>query len=229
VPEGLHWDLWLGPAPARPYHPAYVPAKWRGWWDFGGGTLTDMACHYMDLPHWALKLQAPVTVEAEGPPVHPESAPAWLIVRYEYPRRGPLPPLKLTWYHGNKRPPHFAEGKMPEWGDGVLFIGEKGMMLADYNRYVLMPEKAFADYEPPEPYIPPSIGHHQEWIEACKTGGTTTCNFDYSGALAEAVLLGNVAFRSGKKLEWDSQAFEVTNTRDADRFLRREYRSGWTL
>jgi len=229
VPEGLHWDVWLGPAPYRPYHPAYVPAAWRGWWDFGGGTLSDMACHYMDLPHWALGLQYPRTIEAEGPPVHPESAPPWLIVRYEYAARKNQPPVNLTWYHGGKRPPHFAEGLLPEWGDGVLFVGAKGMLLADYNQRVLLPEKDFADFKPPEPHTPDSIGHHREWIEACKTGGTTTCNFDYSGPLTETVLLGNVAYRTGKKLEWDAKRLKATNAPEADRFIRRPYRKGWTL
>jgi len=230
VPAGLHWDLWLGPAPSRPYHPCYHPAKWRGWWDFGGGTLSDMACHYMDLPHWALELRHPVTIETEGPPAHPESAPDWLIVRYEYPARQAKPPVKLTWYHGGKRPPHFAEeGKMPKWGDGVLFVGAKGMLIADYTRYVLLPEKDWVGFTPPAPFIPESIGHHKEWIEACKTGGPTTCNFDYSGALSETVLLGNVAHRAGKKLEWDARNLKITNAPDAMQFIRRSYRAGWEL
>jgi len=229
VPKGLHWDLWLGPAPYRPYHPAYVPASWRGWWDFGGGTLADMGCHYIDLVHWALKLRYPRTVAAEGPPVHPESAPPWLIVHYEYPARGDLPPVKMTWYQGGKRPHYFAEGKMPEWGDGVLFVGEKGMMIADYNRYVLLPEKEFADYKPPAPFIPDSIGHHKEWIEACKNGGKTTCDFSYSGPLAESVLLGNVAYRSGKKIVWDGEKGTIANAPEARKFLSQPYRKGWTL
>jgi predicted dehydrogenase len=174
VPANLHWDLWLGPAPERPYHPAYVPFHWRGWWDFGNGTLGDMACHHMDLPTWALKLRYSLTVEAEGPPVHPESCPPWLIVRYEYPERESLPPVHLTWYNGDKRPSYFAEGKLPEWGNGTLFVGEKGMLLADYDRHVLLPEKDFAGFTPPKPSIPESIGHYNEWIEACKNGTPTT-------------------------------------------------------
>jgi predicted dehydrogenase len=230
VPAGLHWDLWLGPAPYRPYHPTYHPASWRGWWDFGGGTLSDMACHYMDLPFWALDLRYPLTIEAEGPPVHPESAPAWLIVRYEFPARKDKPPVKLTWYHGNKRPAYFnEEGKLPKWGDGVLFVGAKGMLIAEYSKYVLLPEKDFVGFTPPTPYIPESIGHHKEWIEACKTGGPTTCNFDYSGALTETVLLGNVAYRSGKKIEWDAKSLTIANASEAMKFIRRPYRQGWDL
>lgn len=229
VPAHLHWDLWLGPAPERPYHPAYVPFHWRGWWDFGNGTLGDMACHHMDLPTWALKLRYPLTVEAEGPPVHPESCPPWLIVRYEYPQRENLPPVRLTWYNGDKRPSYFAEGKLPEWGNGTLFVGEKGMLLADYDRHVLLPEKDFVGLTPPKPSIPESIGHYNEWIEACKNGAPTTCNFDYAGALTEAVLLGNVAYRTGQKLTWDPVHLKATNCPEADRYLRREYRKGWTL
>ena len=230
IPEGLHYDLWLGPAPYRPYHPAYLPAKWRGWWDFGGGTLADMGCHYLDLAHWALKLDQPVSIEAEGPPVDPESCPPWLIVRYEYPKRDLLPPVKLTWYHGGQRPPHFAENKLPEWkGDGVLFVGTQGMMLADYGHYVLLPQAQYADFKPPDPFIPESVGHHKEWIEACKTGGRPLCNFDYAAALTKTVLLGNIAYRSGRKIQWDAARLDIPNAPEAMKFIRPPYREGWTL
>jgi len=229
VPAHLHWDLWLGPAPYRPYHPAYVPAAWRGWWDFGGGALADMACHHMDLSFWALDLRYPLTVETEGPPVHPETAPAWLIVRYEFAARGDLPPVKLTWYNGGRRPAYFAEGLLPKWGDGTLFVGEKGMLLADYGRHVLLPEKNFAGFVPPPQSIPESIGHHQEWIDACKTGGQTTCNFRYASILTETVLLGNVAYRTGQKLNWDAERRRATGCPAADQFIQHNYRTGWTL
>ena len=229
IPEGLHYDLWLGPAPYRPYHPEYVPANWRAWWDFGGGTLADMACHYMDLPHWALNLRRPLTVEAEGPPVHPESCPTQLTVRYEYSARGDLPPVKLTWYNGGRRPPHFDRGLLPKWKDGVLFIGEKGMLIADYDQYALLPEKEFAGFKPPDPFIPESIGHHNEWIEACKTGSITTCNFDYAGPLTETVLLGNVAYRSGRRLQWDAENLKITNAPEAMKWINPPHREGWTL
>jgi predicted dehydrogenase len=229
VPGRLHWNLWLGPAPERPYHPTYLPANWRRWWDFGSGTLGDMACHYMDLPYWALNLKHPLSVEAEGPPVHPETTPSWMIVRYAYPSRGDMPPVALTWYDGGKRPELFSQGKLPRWGDGVLFIGDKGMLLADYDRYVLMPEADFKEFRPPAPMIAKSIGHHNEWIDACKTGRPTTCNFGYSGALTEAVLLGAVAYRLGRKLDWNAAELKAASCSAADRYIQREYRKGWTL
>jgi predicted dehydrogenase len=228
MPAGLHYDLWLGPAPERPYHPDYLPFTWRRWWDFGGGTLADMACHHMDLPFWSLKLRHPTKISAEGPPPHPETAAKWLIVHYEFPARDDLPPVKLTWYDGGKRPAAFAEKKLPKWGDGSLFVGEKGMLLADYDKHKLWPEEQFAGFTPPNPFIPESIGHHREWLEACKNGGLTTCNFNYAGALTEAVLLGNVSYRLGKPLTWDAKNLR-TNELEAERYLRHEYRRPWTL
>jgi predicted dehydrogenase len=229
IPPGLHYDLWLGPAPERPYHPTYVPFNWRRWWDFGGGTLADMACHYMDLPFWALKLRHPTKISAEGPTPHSETAALSLVVTYEFPARDDLAPVKLTWYDGGKRPALFAENKLPKWGDGVLFVGDKGMLLADYGNRKLLPEKQFEGYEAPKQTIPNSIGHHKEWIEACKSSGPTTCNFDYSGALTEAVLLGNVAYRLGKPITWDAKALKATGEPDADKFLHKEYRKPWSL
>lgn len=227
VPAHLHWQLWLGPAPDRPYHPTYLPANWRKWWDFGGGNLADMACHHMDLPFWALKLRTPSAIAAEGPPVHPETCPLGLIVNYEFAARGVLPPLKLTWYDGDRIPPTIHG--IPTGGGGNLFVGERGMLRADYGSWKLYPESEYTGYKPPEPTIERSIGHHAEWIRACKTGSPTTCNFDYSGALTEAVLLGDVAYRLGERIEWDAEALKAKNCPAADALLRRPYRKGWEL
>lgn len=230
VPAGLHYDLWLGPVEYRPYNPAYLPFKWRNWWAFGGGTMADFGCHYMDLPHWALGLSSPLTIEAlDGPPVHPESTPPWLVVRYEHPARGKQPPVKLTWYHGGKHPSLLSEEQYQQYKSGVLFVGEKGMVISGYNSHSLLPEKDFVNFVPPEPFIKKSIGHHNEWIAACKTGGPTTCNFDYSGPLTETALLGNVAYRVGKKLDWDAKNLTARNCPEATQYLQHHYRKGWKL
>ncbi len=226
VPEGLNWDLWLGPAPYRPYHPIY--RNGHSWWDFGGGELGNMGCHYFDLAFWVLDLCAPRTVRAEGPEPHPESTPERLHVCHEFPARGERPPVTVTWTHGSRPPEIFAEHDFPNWAWSV-FVGSQGMLLASYSNHLLWPEDQFADYEPPEPTIPSSIGHHAEWLAACKTGSPTGCNFDYSGPITETVLLGNVAFRSGQKLAWDAERLEATNAPEANAFLRRDYRDGWTL
>ncbi len=227
-PATLSWDLWLGPAPKRPFFPGrYHPGQWRRWWDFGQGTLGDMGCHYMDLPFWALKLRHPTSCVAEGPEVHPETCPLGLVVHYEFPKRGDLAPCKLTWYDGNKTPKKVAGERVP--GSGVMFIGTEGKMFANYGSYKLFPKDKFASYMPPEPTIPNSIGHHAEWIKACKDGSPTTCNFDYSGALTETVLLGNVAYRIGEKIEWDAANLKATNTSKADQYIRKEYRKGWEV
>lgn len=229
VPETLSWDLWLGPAAERPYHPDYVPKNWRRWWAFGGGTLGDMGCHHQDLAFWALGLRHPTSIEAEGPPVHPETTPAQLTVKYQFAARGAQPPVTLTWYDGDRRPSILAERNLPSWGAGSLFIGDKGVLQADYGKHRLFPQERFTDYKRPEPTIPKSVGHHQEWIDACKTGSPTTCNFDYAGALTEAVLLGNVAYRLGRKIEWDAENLKATNAPEADPLIQKQYRAGWSL
>ena len=227
-PANLSWDLWLGAAPERPFWPGiYHPGQWRRWWDFGQGTLGDMACHYMDLPFWALKLRHPTHCEAEGPAVHPETCPLGLKVHYRFPERDGLAPVDFTWYDGNMIPKEVAGEKVP--ASGVMFVGTEGKMFANYPSYKLFPAEKFAGFPRPEPPIPASIGHHKEWIKACKDGSPTTCNFDYSGALSEAVLLGNVAYRTGKALQWDAKNLKATNCPEADQYIRKNYRAGWEV
>lgn len=191
--------------------------------------MADMACHHMDLSFWALDLRYPLTVEAHGPPLKAETAPEWLIVDYQFPARANLPPVSLTWYNGGKRPRYFSEGKLPKWGNGTLFVGDRGMLLADYDRHILLPEDEFRGFIPPAPSIANSIGHHREWLEACKTRGLTTCNFSYAGALTETVLLGNVSYRLGKKLLWDPERLIVRDEPDASLLLQHHYRTGWRI
>lgn len=230
VPSGLDWDLWLGPAKERPFNNVYFPGpKWYRWWDFGSGTMSDLGSHFNDLPFWALNLDAPKTIEAFGPPPHPELAPASMHVAYEYAARGDRAACKVFWYQGVDKPTIWTESKIPQWDSGMLFIGSKGMLLSDYFRHKLLPETEYEGFEPPPQTIAKSLGQHAEWIHACKTGEPTLCNFEYSGWLTEANHLGNVAYRLGKKLEWDAAAMRCTNAPEAERLLKREYRAGWKL
>jgi hypothetical protein len=229
VPPGLDWDLWLGPAPARPFHSVYVPGpKWYRWWDFGNGTMSDLGSHRNDLAFYALDIRAPLTVEATADaPAHPEIAPATMKVVYEYAARGAMPPVRLTWHQGESRPKIWTDGEIPQWPDAQLFIGDKGMILSSGNKHMLLPEKDFAEFVPPPQTIPNSPGHYVEWIEACKGGKPSLANFDYAGRTTEANHLGNVAYRVGKKLHWDAKRMKATNAPEADKFIRREYRKEW--
>jgi predicted dehydrogenase len=232
VPRTLQWDLWLGPAPWRPYHPDYLPFKWRGWWDFGTGALGDMACHTLNLPYWGLKLGAPTSFEAEASERKPESAPNWSIIRFNFPARGDLPALKMTWYDGGKKPPQeLFEGENIS-NSGALVVGEKGKMYSpgDYGEnWSLLPKKEFEGYKGPDEWIPRSPGHHREWIRACKGGPPAMSNFDYAGPLTEVVVVGVLALRTGKTIEWDAENLRATNCPEANQYVRREYRKGWTL
>jgi predicted dehydrogenase len=233
VPESLDWDLWLGPAPLRPYHPDYVPFKWRGWWDFGTGAIGDMACHNCDAAYWALQLGQPISAEAETSGVNTETAPKWSIVHFEFPERGKLPAVALTWYEGGKKPSRdLADGgELPP--NGTLMLGNKGKILfRDWhpNNFRLLPEDKFKEYQgPPQSISRAPDGPYKEWIAACKGGPMCLSNFDYAGPLTEFVLLGNVAMRTSKKIEWDTKKLRAKNCPEADQYVRREYRQGWTL
>ena len=192
--------------------------------------MSDLGSHWNDLPFWALELDAPQSVVADGPPPHEELAPASMSATYEYGPRGDRPACTMTWYQGTLRPEIWNAGKIPQWNSGVLFIGEDGMLLADYSKHVLLPEDKFAGFEPPAPFIPDSPGHHKEWLDACRNGTPTGSPFDYAAALTEANHLGNVAYRSGGKIEWDRDAMKIPNRPEAERLLgREEVRDGWVL
>jgi predicted dehydrogenase len=241
VPKTLDWDVWLGPAPARPYNPTYLPFNWRGWWDFGTGGLGDMACHILDPIFWGLDLAYPTTVEATGTPrENPEGFASDLTVRYEFGKRGEQvyhAPVTVYWHHGGDIPQKKpipgvelpADLKLP--GEAVMLIGDKGVIVGDRGPGVvaLLPRDKFADFKKPEPTLPKSVGHHEEWFRACKGGAEALSNFGYAARLTETVLLGNVAWRAGKPLQWDAAKMQATNCPEADAYLRREYRKGWAL
>jgi predicted dehydrogenase len=238
VPENIDWDCWIGPAPMRPYSKVYLHFKWRGWWDFGTGALGDMACHTANLPYRALKLGSPTTISAESEEPNPETCPAWAKVAYEFPARGEMPPVKLTWYEGKKPdgervlpPLDLLQGEKVS-DSGFILVGSKGTMYSpdDYGgKAIWLPKDQYKDYKPPAPTIPRSPGQHAEWIAACKGGPAAYSNFEVAAPMTEFILLGNVAIRTGKKLEWDAEAGVVKNCPEAAQYVKREYRSGWSL
>jgi predicted dehydrogenase len=239
VPGTLDWDLWLGPAPERPYNPIYVPFRWRGWWDFGTGALGDIGCHSFDPVFRALKPGHPISVQATSSRVNNETYPLASMVTYQFAARGDMPPLKLVWYDGGlrpSRPPEISDGK--KMGPtGAMLVGEKGVILNSGGPWRLHPDKLASDYGEAPKKLPRSPGHHKEWIDACKGSSTAPgSNFDWAGPLTEVVLLGNIALRpdlreelTGRNLLWDPKAFKFTNSEDATAFLKREYRNGWKL
>jgi predicted dehydrogenase len=249
VPSTLDWDLWLGPAAERPYHPGYLPFVWRGWRDFGTGALGDMGCHAFDPVFRAIELGHPTSVVASSTELNTETYPLASVVRYQFPARGDWPAVKLIWYDG---------GLKPDWPDGLgegrrlgstgtMYIGDKGVLLGGRRGVpTLLPEVTRSEYEPPAKTLPRSIGHHAEWIEACKGGQPAGANFEFASLVTQVVLLGNIALRIDDrppqsrrrrarrpepmpKLTWDGQNMKVTNLPEANDYLHREYRKGWTL
>jgi predicted dehydrogenase len=243
VPSTLDWNLWLGPSEERPYHPAYAPHNWRGWRDFGTGALGDMGCHIIDHPVWALGLGAPATVEAsstldgsvvDGDKPNFETFPIASIITYEFPARGKLPGVRMTWYEGGLMPPTTARmapgARLPD--NGVLYVGTKGHMY--HGSHGGMPELLPQDLKEQAAKVPKSIarspGHYEEWMLACKGGPRPVSNFDYAGPLTEIALVGVLALRApGKKLAWDSANLKVTNAPELDAHVHTAYRKGWTL
>ncbi len=228
VPNNLDWDLWLGPAEPRDYHPDYAPFRWRGWWDFGCGAIGDMAIHLADPAFWALELSGSVTVSSEGPPLLADCGPTWMKTKFEFSARGKLPPVNLFWYEGMAQPPADIAAELPM--NGSLFVGDNGKIAIQHDQFPqLLPTEKFADFVPPQPYLPDSIGHHQQWIEACKTGSRTSSSFDYAAPFTEYILLGNVAYRSQTPITYDPKEMKITNVAAANQWLTKSYRKGWEV
>jgi len=228
VPDHLKWDLWQGPAEARKYSPAYCPYNWRFWWDYGTGETGNWGCHILDIPYWALDLHKnmPNKVSAWGPPVDPERSPTSMFSKFNFPEWDGKPALELHWYHTNDPIPFFEEHGIPKRGNN-LFVGTKGMLLTGFDEHELYPKEKYADFEYPEPFIPESPGFRQEWINACKGGEPATCNFEYSGPLAETVILANVAYRAETDFEWNAKTLQAKNAPKAEPYIRPTYREGW--
>jgi predicted dehydrogenase len=252
TPEGLNWDLWIGPTQMRAYNPAYHPFSWRAWQDFGAGAMGDMGCHVMDASFAVLKLGYPTSVLASegfnvlaspGSPFgkrveYNDSYPPASIIHLSFPARGEMPPVKLHWYDGGllpERPEDLEPNRnLPE--SGTIFVGEKGKMWCEtYSESPrLIPESFMSSFTRPAKTLPRvpggRDGHEKNWLDAIRTHGQAVSNFDYAGPFSEAVLLGNVSLRfPGQRLMWDGTAMKVTNVSEANQYVQHNYRSGWTL
>ena len=246
VPDHLNWNMWLGPAKERPYNPAYLPFKWRGFWDFGTGALGDMGCHNMDTPFFALELRDPKAVSAKTSEIFTEAAPEWAIIKYEFPEQEvsfgnkKRPAVNLTWYDGRKKPDP-ALVKQPQLpGNGVIMVGSKDTLYIPnyWGEGQFVSGRKVADFSNVPITLPRTPhggdndrGQHQEWVAAVKANKPemALANFDYAGPMTEAVLLGNVAMRTSQRVEWDPKAMKVTNNPDANQYIRGYYRQGWEL
>jgi predicted dehydrogenase len=232
VPTHLNWDLWLGPAASRPYHSAYQPFVWRGWHDFGAGALGDMGCYSFDTIFRVLKLEAPAVVEGSCTGKSDDTFPKASIVHFDFPARGDLPPVRVTWYDAGLKPPTPEELDEPALEvEGLLFVGDKGKILCDFNgsKPRLIPKAKMDVFSPPAASLPRSPGNEREWIDACKGGAAGGADFSFSARVTETLLLGNIALRTGERLLWDQAARAITNVPKANEYLRREYREGWEL
>jgi len=237
APDYINWDLWIGPSKMHPYNPGYFPGGCLGWnifWDFGSGQIGDMGSHMMDMAYWPLGLKDPTSCKAEGSEQSTDTVPTWLKVEWEHPANEWRDAIKVYWYDGGKLPGFplkIISREEALKGRGMLIRGDKGWLLCDYDYWILRNSGDMTDVKLPkkEDQIPPSPGHHKEWITACKTGSPTGCNFDYSGALIEANMLALVAYRTGKPLQWDSKNLKATNCPEADQYIKKTYREGWVL
>lgn len=234
VPDNLDWDLWIGPAPFHPYNPGYVGSclRWNRFWDFGAGQIGDMGSHMMDLAYWAYDLKLPTACKAEGKPIHPDGCPEQLKAEWDHPKNDWRGKVKVYWYDGGLKPGMpSAIWNRDKMMKGVLFSGDKGWLLADYGYRAMMLKGDMTHYKSPtaETLIPASIGHHAEWIRGCKEGTPTLCNFDYAGAMIEQNMLGLVAARVGKQLDYDAKTMKATNCPEADQYIKKTYRKGWVL
>ena len=245
VPPGLDWEVWLGPAAQRPYNEAYVPFKWRGFWDFGTGAIGDMGIHNLDTAYWGLELGIPteVTVKDCSPQLNAaetkETAPLWSIIELKFPAQNGKPPVTMMWYDGGKLPPEelFQGEKLIGRDGGSLVIGSKGTLFTrtwhggenEADMFLLLPRKQFEGVQMPTPSLSRPKSHHFEWVDACRGRGKTMSDFGYASRLSESLLLGDVALRTGKPIQWDSSAMRATNAPEADPFIKPTFRQGWSL
>jgi predicted dehydrogenase len=239
VPDGLDWDLWLGPAPERPFNHAYLPFVWRGWTDFGCGSLGDMGCYSYDTIFRVMRLETPVSVEASSTDRYDETYPQAEIIRYDFDARGDMPPLRFTWYDGGlkpARPPELEENLPfrgePDEDEGLLFVGDRGKILCGFNgkNPRLIPQSKMDAYKQPPKTLPRSPGNEREWLDACKGGKTKPGgNFEFEDLVTETLLLGNVAVLTGQKLTWDHANLRANNSDFAQKYIRPERRKGWEL
>ena len=247
IPDGFNWDLWLGPAEYRPYHPAFTHAAFRGWYDFGTGPMGDMG-HYSFFQLWQiLKLGTPLSVEASRSEywsvdpgywekqVNTISYPRASLVHWEFPEREGMAPLTLHWYDGGLRPPIPKEleqdgRKMPE--EGALYVGDKGKILTGFSGRSprLIPESRMKEFKRPEQTLPRPEGDElDQWIAACKSGTPSRSAYKIIRPINETICLGTIALRIGRKLSWDNDTMSFKDDPEADKLLYRTYRQGWEL
>lgn len=236
-PAGLNWDVWIGPAAMRPYHPVYHPKTWRAWWDFGSGMMGDRGVHTLDSVVWALKLGLPESIDATSVDMNPDTHPLASVVTFQFPARDALPPVKVTWYEG-MRPPRAVEledgRRMGDPEGGILFHGSKGTIMSDYYATSprLIPESRMKEFaQNPVPKTLPRVagGHYQEWVRGCKGDRQTGANFEYGAHLTEICQLGNIARRVDSRILWDAVNMRVTNNEKANEYVKTPYRDGWSL